>query len=55
MVTPTNHVIARGAWHFGDYRNIFLPNIGEGQKNLTSDGWAPGIHGKSGPGIALRL
>ena len=23
------HVIARGPWHFRDFRNIFLPNIGE--------------------------
>ena len=21
-----------GLWHFGDFRNIFLPNIGEDQK-----------------------
>ena len=39
MVTSTNHVIAGriyfalGPWHFGDFRNIFLPNIGEEQKN----------------------
>ena len=32
MVTPTNHVIARGPWHFRDFRNIFQPNIGEDQK-----------------------
>ena len=38
MVTSTNHVIsgriyfALGPWHFGDFRNIFLPNIGEEQK-----------------------
>ena len=38
MVTSTNHVIAGriyfalGPWHFGDFRNIFLPNIGEEQK-----------------------
>ena len=39
MVTPTNHVIAgpnlhraEALWHFGDFRNIFLPNIGEDQK-----------------------
>ena len=38
MVTSTNHVIARldllraRPWHFGDFRNIFLPNIGEDQK-----------------------
>ena len=32
MDTPTNHVIARGAWHFGDFGNIFRPNVGEDQK-----------------------
>ena len=38
MVTSTNHVIAGriyfvlGPWHFGDFRNNFLPNIGEDQK-----------------------
>ena len=38
MVTSTNHVIAgpdllrAGPRHFGDFRNIFLPNIGEDQK-----------------------
>ena len=24
--------IALDPWHFGDFRNIFLPNIGEDQK-----------------------
>ena len=38
MVTPTNHIIwsriyiARGPWQLGDFRYIFLPNIGEDQK-----------------------
>ena len=38
MVTPTNHAIAgpdlhrAGPWQFGDFCNIFLPNIGEDQK-----------------------
>ena len=40
MVTSTNYVIAGriyfalGPWHFGDFRNIFLPNIGEEQKKF---------------------
>ena len=50
MVTPTNHVIARagftlhgGPWHFGDFRDIFLPNTGEDQiKVLPSERGAPG-------------
>ena len=28
--------IALGPWHLGDFCNIFLPNIGEDQKNLTT-------------------
>ena len=38
MVTPTNHVIAgpdlhrAGPWHFGHFRYIFLPNVGEDLK-----------------------
>ena len=38
MVTLTNHVIAgpdlhrAGPWHFGDFRNIFRPNVGEDHK-----------------------
>ena len=32
MVTPTNHVIIRGPWHFEDFRKILLPNIDEDQK-----------------------
>ena len=40
MVTLTNRVItgriyiALGSWYFGDFRNIFLPNIGEDQKKV---------------------
>ena len=26
--------LALGPWHFGDFRNIFLPNVGEDHKNL---------------------
>ena len=39
MVMPTNHVycpgriyITRGPWHFADFRDIFLLDIGEDQK-----------------------
>ena len=51
MVTPINHVIARGPWYLGNFRNI-LPNIGEDQKKaLPSELGAPGTvpYGKSGP------
>ena len=61
MVTSTNHVIAGriyialGPWHFGDFRNAFLPNITEDQKNSYDfragplAGTAP-YYGKCGPG-----
>ena len=60
MVAPTNHVIfgpdyiALGPWHFGDFRNIFLPNIGEGQKKSYDYSSGPlagtaSYCGKSGP------
>ena len=29
MLLPGRIYIALGPWHFGDFRNIFLPNIGE--------------------------
>ena len=32
MLLPGRICIALGPWHFGDFRNIFLPNIGENQK-----------------------
>ena len=32
MLLPGRIYFALGPWHFGDFRNIFLPNIGEDQK-----------------------
>ena len=32
MLLPGRICFALGPWHFGDFRNIFLPNIGENQK-----------------------
>ena len=40
MVTLTNRVIpgpdyiGLGPWYFGDFRNVFLPIIGEDQKKV---------------------
>ena len=31
MLLPGRIYIALGPWHFEDFRNIFLPNIGEDQ------------------------
>ena len=33
--------IALGPWHLGDFRIIFLPSIGEDQKNLTISARGP--------------
>ena len=32
MLLPIPISIALGPWHFGDFRNIFLPNVGEDHK-----------------------
>ena len=32
MLLPGRIYIALGPWHFGDFCNIFWPNIGENQK-----------------------
>ena len=38
MLFPGRINIAWGPWYFGDYRNIFLPNVGEDHKKvLPSD------------------
>ena len=37
--------IARGPWHFRDFRNIFLPNVGKDHKKTI---WA------QGPQLVLR-
>ena len=54
LLLPGQIYIALGLWHFGDFRNIFLPNIGEDQKK--SYDWSAGplagtapYYGKSGP------
>ena len=41
MLFPGRIYIALGPWHFGDFCNIFLPNIGEDQKNLTISARGP--------------
>ena len=58
MVALTNYVIARGPWNFGDFRNIFLPNIGERPKKvLPSEPGALGSvpNGKYGPGYCIMV
>ena len=46
--------IARGPWHFGDFRNVFLPNIVDDQKKSYDFRSGPlagttSYNGKSGP------
>ena len=66
MVTPTNHAIAGarftlrgpGPLELCGFCNIFLPNIGENQKNvLPSERKAPGtvLYGKFDPGYWITL
>ena len=48
----------QGLWHVGDFRNIFLPNIGENQKKVfPSERGTPGTvtYGKSGPGYCITF
>ena len=50
--------MAWGPCYFGDFRNIFPPNIGEDQTNvLPSKSRAPGTvpFGKSGPGYCIMF
>ena len=59
MLLPGRIYIALGPWHLGDFRNIFLPNIGEDQKKLCDFSSRPlactvSYYGKSGPDNALR-
>ena len=54
MLFPGRIYIALGPWHFGDFCNIFMPNIGEDQKKPYdfSSGLLAGTalcYGKSGP------
>ena len=66
MVTLTNHVIARAGstlrepLAFGDFCDIFLPDIGKGQKKiLPFEHGAPAdtvlASGKSGPGFCITF
>ena len=50
--------IAWGLWYFRDFRNIFLPNIGEAKMNvLPSERKTPGTvsFGESGPGYCIMF
>ena len=56
MLLPGRIYIALGPWHFGDFRNIFLPKIGEDQKKPYDFSSGPlagteSYYGKSGPDL----
>ena len=53
MLFPGWIYIARDPWYFGDFRNIFLPNIGEDQKK--SYHLSTGPYGKSGAGYCIMF
>ena len=60
MIKPTNHIIARAEftlrgdfWHFGEFRNTFLPNIAKDQIKSRDPGTVP--FGKSSPGYCVTL
>ena len=57
MLYPSRIYIARGLWYFQDYCKIFLPNIGENQKNLIIWARASGTVscGKSGPDYCIAF
>ena len=60
MLLPGRIYIALGPWHFGDFRNIFLPNTGEDQKKSydLSAGPQAGTalyYGISGPGKCIKF
>ena len=55
MLLPSRIYIALGPWHFGNYRNIFLPNTNEDQKksydlNAGPQAGTALYYGKSSPG-----
>ena len=53
MLLPGRIYILRGPWYFGVYRNIFLPNLGEDQKNSHhSSAGAPPPDPQNSPPIA---
>ena len=58
MLLPSRVHIVRGPWHFGDFRNILLPNIGKDQKKVfpIEPGAAGSVpYGKSGPGYCISF
>ena len=60
MLLPGRIYIALGPWHFGDFRNIFLPNIGENQKKSHDFSSGPlagtaSYYGKSGPDSCITF
>ena len=58
MLLPGPDVHSASPWQFEDFRNIFLPNVGKGQKKaLLFEHEAPGTvpYDKSGPGFCITF
>ena len=56
MLFPGQIYIARWLWYFGDFRNIFLPNIGEDHKKvLPYERWALALRHIVNPALVIAL
>ena len=61
MLLPGRIYIARGPWHFADFCNIFLINIGVDQKKVSPSEFGALIagavpyYGKPGPSYCIRF
>ena len=58
MSLPGPDLHCASSWHFGDFCDIFLPNISEGQKksyHLSTGPRHSAIYGKSGPGYCISF
>ena len=55
MLFPGRIYIARFLWHFGDFCNIFLPNISEDKKVLLSESGALALCHMATPALVISL
>ena len=56
MLLPGRNYIARGPWYFGDFCNIFLPNIDEDQKKVfPSERGAVALCHMANPALVIAL
>ena len=56
MLFQGRNYIARGPWHFGDFRNIFLSNIGQDQEtDLPSESGVMALCHMVNPALVIAL